>query len=102
MRKITLHNGTMLASNASNHARGARAAQRGHGVSRTASCQLKSRMQGDPGARHTDRVADRDGPAVDVHPLRIDSEFLRRRQRDGRERLVDLDDVELVYGDALA
>src|SRR5690242_5740149 len=75
-------------------------AQCGHRVAGTASCQFKGRVQGDPGPRHADRMADRDGPAVDVDLRRIDPEFLRRRQRDRRERLVDLDDVELVDGDA--
>ena len=45
------------------------AAQRRDGVARTASCQLKGGMQGDPRTRHADRMADRDGTAVDVDLL---------------------------------
>src|SRR6201996_1537431 len=79
-----------------------RTAERGHGVAGAPPCQLESGVQGDPRSRHADRVADGDGSAVDVDLLRIDAEFLRRSQRDRGERLVDLDDVELVDRDALA
>ena len=35
-------------------------------------------------------------PPLTLTCLRIDAELLHRGQRDRRERLVDLDDVELV------
>ena len=41
-------------------------------------------------------MADRDGAAVDVDLVGVDAELLGRGQRDRGERLVDLDDVELV------
>src|SRR5438105_7351717 len=77
-------------------------AQRGHGVTRTASCQLKGGVQGNARPGHADRMADRNGSAVDVDFLQIDAELLRRRQRDRSECFVDLDDVELVDRDAFA
>ena len=41
-------------------------------------------------------MADGDGPAADVHLLRVGLEQLDHRQRLGRERLVDLDQVDVV------
>ncbi len=78
------------------------AAQCRDGVTRTLAGQLQRRMQGDPGAGHPDRVADGDGATVDVHLGSVDAEFLGRGQRHRREGLVDLDDVQLIDGDALA
>src|SRR6478609_1970386 len=75
-------------------------AQRRDRVARTPSGQFEGGVQGDAGTRHSDRVADRDGAAVDVDLVTVDAEFLGGGQRDRRECLVDLDDVELVDGDA--
>ena len=80
----------------------ARTAECGDGVSGTAPCQLEGRVQGDAGARHPNRVSDGDRAAVDVHLRGVDAQLFRRRQRDRGERLIDLDDVELIDGDALA
>ena len=61
--------------------------------------QLEREVQREPGAGHADRVAERDGAAVDV-----DAVLGRRRARvidcsaDRRERLVDLDQVEVGDG----
>jgi anti-sigma factor RsiW len=38
----------------------------------------------------TERVAERNGAAVDIEPRRIGTELLQPRQRNRRERLIDL------------
>src|SRR5215207_2275763 len=49
----------------------------------------------DAGAGHADRVAEGDGAAVDVGPLPVELELAVAGQDLGRERLVDLDHVDL-------
>src|SRR5688572_18042594 len=63
--------------------------------------QLQSEVQGDAGAGHADRVAQRDGAAVDVDLVLGNAELLGRHDADRRERLVDLDQVEVGGLDAL-
>ena len=46
-------------------------------------------------AARADRVAERDGAAVDVHPCRIDAELVDHRDRLHRERFVDLEEVDV-------
>src|SRR5690606_29941514 len=53
---------------------------------------------GDPGAGHAERVADGDRAAVDVQLVVVDAEVLGRRQDLRGERLVDLDQVDVVDG----
>ena len=50
----------------------------------------------EPGAGHAERVADRDRAAVDVEPVEVDAEVLVRRHHLRRERLVDLDQVDVA------
>src|SRR4051794_338466 len=52
----------------------------------------------DAGARHPEWMAQRDGPAVRVQLVaeRVDTYAARRRDDLGRERLVDLHDVDVV------
>ncbi len=64
--------------------------------------ELEGEVQGDPRAGHADRVAQGDRTAVDVDLVGVDPQLLGRGQPDGRERLVDLDEVEVGRGDALA
>ena len=54
----------------------------------------------DAGAGHAERVADGDGAAVDVELVPRDAEVLGRRDDLGGERLVDLDEVDVVDGHA--
>ena len=62
-----------------------------------AAAELVQQGGGDPCARAAERVADRDGPAVDVHPVGVELELVGHRHRLRRERLVDLDQVEPVH-----
>src|SRR5580765_5425187 len=48
--------------------------------------ELLGEGEDDPGAGHTERVAQGDGAAVGVDDLGVDPEQLGRRQADGRER----------------
>src|SRR5271170_1675793 len=66
----------------------AAAAQRGRTEAAAAAAQLAVQVQGDPGARRADRVADRDRAAVDVHHVVADTEVAHGLDRDRRERLV--------------
>ncbi len=50
----------------------------------------------DAGAGHAERVAERDRAAVDVELLARDAEVLGRRDHLRGERLVDLDEVDVV------
>src|ERR1700754_2561662 len=77
------------------------AAQRSDAGATTAALELEREVQREAGARHADRVAERDGTAVDVDLLRVDAELLRGHHADRGERLVDLHQVEVGGGDAL-
>src|SRR5215470_4705494 len=55
---------------------------------------------GDPRPGHAERVPDRDRPAVDVQLVDVDADVLVGRDHLGRERLVDLDEVDVVDGHA--
>src|SRR5581483_5743823 len=52
--------------------------------------------RGDAGAAGAERVADGDGAAAHVHLLRAQLQQLHHRQRLRRERLVDLDQVDVL------
>src|ERR1700722_14228804 len=76
----------------------AAAAQRGRAQPAAAAAQLVHEVQGDPGARRPDRVAQGDGPAVHVDFLVPDAQVPHGLDGDRGERLVDLDQVQV--GDA--
>ena len=61
----------------------------------TTTLQFVGQGENETGSGHADRVAHGNGAAVRVDLLRIQAEFLGGREADGRERLVDLDDVEV-------
>src|SRR5690242_3810001 len=63
--------------------------------------QFEGGVKRDPCPGHSDRVTDRDGAAAGVDAFAVDSELRGRRERDRGECFVDLDDVELLDGDAL-
>src|SRR3954471_16241457 len=71
-------------------------ADRRAAVAAAATAQLVHERAEDAGARSADRVADGDGAAVDVDPLLVDAEHADRVQRHGRERLVDLPQVDVA------
>lgn len=56
--------------------------------------KFQCRMQRQPCTRCADRVAQRDGTAIDVDDGRVDAKVPRRLQRHGGKSLVDLDEVE--------
>ena len=60
----------------------------------TAAAELEERGQRDPGTRHADRVAQRDGAPVDVDLVLVDPEVVDRGEPDGGEGLVDLEQVD--------
>src|SRR3954452_3181479 len=70
-------------------------AQRGRADPAAAPLELQGEVQDEPGAGHADGVAEGDGAAVHVHLFGGYAEVLHRLDRDGRERLVDLDQVEV-------
>ena len=73
----------------------ATAAER-HGGVEAPPAQLEQRGQRDPGARHADGVAERDGPAIDIDLVLVDPEVVDRGQADGGEGLVDLEQVDVA------
>ena len=54
------------------------------------------------GAGAAERVAEGDGAAVGVDPVEVGAELLGPRQHDRGERLVDLEDVDVVDAEAVA
>src|SRR5690606_12294939 len=67
----------------------------------TTALEFEGEREHDAGTAHAERVTHGDGTTVDVDDLGIDTELARRRDADGRERLVDLDEVEVGGRDAL-
>src|SRR5947199_4862481 len=79
---------------------GAAAAQGGSAGAATAATQFVDQVQEDAVAAHPDGVAQGDGAAVDVGDLVGDAQVVHRRQADGGEGLVELEEVDV--GDLLA
>src|SRR5262245_28482025 len=77
------------------------ATQRGRAQTAAAAAQLEREREHEPGTGHPDRVTQRDRAAVDVDDVPADAEVVHGLQADRRERLVDLDEVEVVNGQAL-
>src|SRR5688572_188506 len=50
----------------------------------------------DARAAGADRVAERDGAAIDVHSGRVDPELLDHREQLDREGFVDLEEIHIV------
>ena len=61
---------------------------------------LEEDVADDARARHAEGVADGDGAAVDVDEGGVEAELCRRVERDDREGLVDLPEVDLQHGAA--
>src|SRR2546428_718926 len=64
----------------------------------TGALQLAQERAHELGAGTPERVAQRDGAAVDVHLAHVGVVLLLPREHDRRERLVDLDQVDLIDG----
>src|SRR3954447_25851314 len=73
-------------------------AERGEAVALLAALELVDEGAEDHAGGRAEWVARRDGPTVDVDLVRGQVEVLHEPQDDGRERLVDLDEVEVVDG----
>src|SRR6478735_967889 len=71
-------------------------ADRRAAVAATAPAQLQHERADDAGATGSDRMAERDRAAVDVHALLVNAEHPDAVERDGRERLVDLPQVDVA------
>src|SRR5688572_16272392 len=71
-------------------------AHRHHAVSRLAAVHLVDQRRGQLRTGAPERVSQRDGTAVDVHLIGIEVELLHAGQRLGGERLVELDEVDLI------
>src|SRR5439155_11215078 len=76
------------------------AAQRRRADAQAAALQLVREGQDQARAAGADRVSQRDGAAVDVDAVLVDRQHPRRIQRHRGERLVDLDQVEVVNFEA--
>ena len=57
--------------------------------------QFERQRQQQARAGHPERMAERDGAAVDVDPLAIEAELLLDREVLRRERFVDLDEIDV-------
>src|SRR5439155_15879349 len=71
-------------------------ARRPDGELLTTTAQLVHEVCGDAGARGAERVAERDGATVDVGALAVETQLLLDGEILRRERLVDLDQVEVA------
>src|SRR6185437_11934508 len=78
-------------------------AERGGPGAAAPAAQLQREGEGKPCPAHPDRMAEGDGAAVDVDAIRGDAEVAHRGEGDSGERLVDLDEVQVVEaGGAIA
>src|SRR5437867_8145847 len=66
-------------------------ADRGEAETAAVAAQVVHHRAEDPAAARADRMPERDGAAVDVRGLRVGAEHREGVERDGAERLVDLD-----------
>ena len=69
-------------------------------VAAAAAAQLVQERDDEARAAHPERMAERDRAAVDVHALRVEAELADHREALRRERLVQLDEVEVGDADA--
>src|SRR5204863_9688435 len=74
----------------------AAAAQRGRAGAAPAALQLMENGEGQPGARHPDRVTQGDGTTVHVHDVVAEAQLVHRSQTDGGEGLVELEQVDVA------
>src|SRR5918912_2985629 len=80
-------------------ASGAHAAADAHGdeaVLRAAALHLVDQLYRELRARGTHRVAERDGPTVDVRLVEVHADLTYDGERLGRKRFVELDEVDVI------
>src|SRR5215211_5991751 len=82
------------------HALAAGDAEGGQAAPGLLALELMDHGADDAGAGHADGVAEGDGAAVDVGPVPVELQLAVTGQDLGRERLVDLDHVDLGEGPA--
>ena len=75
-------------------------AHRREAVAAAGPAQLVDQHRDQAAAAHPERMAERDRAAVDVDLGRVEPELVDADERLGRERLVELDEVEVLDGDA--
>ena len=68
-------------------------------VTAAAAAELVQERHDEPRAAHPERVAERDRAAVHVHALRIEAELANDDEALRRERLIQLDQVDVAYPD---
>jgi hypothetical protein len=73
---------------------------RAEGISTAGAAELVDEHRDQPGAAHAQRVAERDGTAVDVHLRRIEAKLTDAGDRLAGEGLVELDEVEILDAEA--
>src|SRR4051794_11089618 len=93
--------GTSVAAEEGAGAEAATAAHGDDGVLSVGALQLVDGFGGEDGAGAAERVTERDGAAVGVDALHVALVRELPREHDRRERLVDLDDVDVVDGEAV-
>ncbi len=74
-------------------------AHRGEAVAAAGPAQLVGEHRDEPAAAHPERMAERDRPTVHVHLGGIEPELVDAHERLARERLVELDEIEVVDAD---
>ena len=77
-------------------------AERREAVAAVAPTQLVEQRDDEARAAHPERMPERDRAAVHVDLLLVEAELPHDREALRRERLVELDEVEIGYGDAAA
>ena len=65
------------------------------GLSTSPTLELVQSSQRQTGARHAERVTERNGSTVDVDPVSGYFERVHRHQRDGGESLTDFEEVDV-------
>src|SRR5439155_8647804 len=74
----------------------ATAAHRLQAVAKVAALELVQQAVHQDGARRTERMADGDGPTVDVGLRQVGAGLLLPREHDRREGFVDLEEVDIL------
>src|SRR5690349_24856372 len=75
-------------------------ALRGQRIALAFALQQRGRLAGDARASGTERMTERDGAAVEIGLAFVDAELAHAGDGLGREGLVDLDDIDILDGEA--
>src|SRR4029079_15203725 len=74
-------------------------AQRREAVAAVAAAELVQERHDEARAAHSERMAERDRAAVDIDPLRVEAQLTDDREALRRERLVQLDEIDILDAD---